>query len=146
MRTIEECVYYLILLIIIVLFFYMVYPALQSKVQTEQFGDVYGFAGENVATTAYNLEDKYAKSNPDDAFLLSEGENKEWLLPNTRCSKSCCGQQWRVPHKLEYDPIVCQNRDDYVPTNFTCSNQYTSGCACIPRRLRNYLTDHAGNQ
>lgn len=84
-------------------------------------------------------------SKRDTGFLLDEGSMEGLLVHNTKCSKSCCGQQWPVPHDIDRDPASCRSKDKYVPTNITCANEYTTGCACISKKLWNFLAAKGGN-
>lgn len=84
-------------------------------------------------------------SKKDSDFLLTSGSIDNMLLHNMKCSKSCCGQQWPVPHDINKDPNVCGKDGDYVPTNMTCSNEYTTGCTCVPRKVWKFLAAKGGN-
>jgi hypothetical protein len=84
-------------------------------------------------------------SRRDPGFLLDEGTMNGLIVHNTKCSKSCCGQQWPVPHDIKRDPTVCGKGGKYMPTNITCANEYTTGCACITKRLWDYLVAKGGN-
>ncbi len=83
-------------------------------------------------------------SEKDPRYLLDEGSLEGLLVHNTKCSKSCCGNQWPVPF-MKKDPFVCNGKVKYVPTNITCANEYSSGCACVPEKLWNFLVARGGN-
>lgn len=85
-------------------------------------------------------------ANDDLEYLLGGADMATKLVPNMKCSKSCCGQQWKpMLTNLPYDPLICNSNEDYVPTNLTCSDQNTTGCVCAPSWWRNYMNTRARN-
>ena len=77
---------------------------------------------------------------------LDDGANGNMKLDNNLCSPSCCSQQYPTPHKIKTDPLVCGREDDFVPTNYYCSNSWNdSGCLCASKEQVNFLATRGGN-
>ena len=80
----------------------------------------------------------------DDMYLAVTGKDKDYMIPNQKCSKSCCAAQWPLPPGMvQEDPDVCAGK--FIPSNMTCQNEFTSGCVCIDKKVRDFLTNHGGN-
>lgn len=75
-------------------------------------GDVDGVAQESLTNI------------PSNYYFLDDGANGSASVLNNLCSKSCCSAQWPTPHKLKYDPYVCNNKDQYVPSQMMCNNSF----------------------
>jgi len=79
----------------------------------------------------------------NDMYLLSEGENKDVLVHNAKCSKLCCAEQWPLPPGLlPSDPEVCKHK--YYPSNLTCNSEFTSGCVCVDKKTHDVLGSRGG--
>jgi hypothetical protein len=77
----------------------------------------------------------------DKLYLIGEGTIDDILPPNAKCSKSCCAQQWPLPPGLlPPDAEACAGK--YIPSNMTCSNERTTGCLCVPKKLHSVLKNH----
>lgn len=61
---------------------------------------------------------------PANYYYLDDGAGGEMSIQNNLCSKSCCSEQWPTPFKMKYDPYVCQNKSEFVPSNTMCSNSF----------------------
>ena len=91
-------------------------------------------------------EDIVQHSTPIDSHLLNDGMDGTFLLHNNLCSKSCCSEQYPVPFKLQYDKYVCQNKNEFVPSNYICNNSMQdSGCLCLTKKQGNFLYNRGGN-
>jgi hypothetical protein len=61
-----------------------------------------------------------------------------------RCSPSCCGAQWPVPHMMDSsqedaDPSL-------VPSPLTCANGKSgAGCVCISSSAKEFLGNRGNN-
>jgi hypothetical protein len=73
---------------------------------------------------------------PNDKSIYENGLN------TNLCSPSCCGNQWAVPFKLPIDGLTCTSEDDYIPSNYFCSNStQNSGCVCLKKSQDEYLNN-----
>lgn len=87
-----------------------------------------------------------AISKLDQVFLTDyDGNISKKAVHNMKCSKSCCGSMWPTPFDVPKDSSVCNANQEYMPTNLTCSNEYSTGCACISKKEWEYLASHGGN-
>jgi hypothetical protein len=67
-------------------------------------------------------------------------------LAYNHCSKSCCSKQYPLPFKLAANKEIVNNADDFVPSSYTCNNQWEdSGCLCMNKKQSALLQTHAGN-
>lgn len=83
---------------------------------------------------------------PTNNYTLDDGKDGAFLLHNNLCSKSCCSEQYPVPFKLQYDKYVCQNKNELVPSNYTCNNSMQdSGCLCLTKSQGSFLYNRGGN-
>jgi hypothetical protein len=83
---------------------------------------------------------------PSNYYFLDDGANNEMGIHNNLCSKSCCSAQWPVPFKQKYDPYVCANKDQFVPSNIMCNNTFQdSGCLCLTKKQGMHLATRGGN-
>jgi hypothetical protein len=88
----------------------------------------------------------YNKSKLQSKYYLDDGAKGTAGLNFNLCSKSCCSQQWPTPFKLKHDPILCANKDKFVPTNYMCNNAWQdSGCVCMRKKQGTHLNDRGGN-
>jgi hypothetical protein len=77
------------------------------------------------------------------SYLLDTGGNS---LMNNKCSKSCCSPQFPVSFPLDFEPGVCSDNKEYVPTNYTCNNSWNDvGCSCVTKDQINFLAHRGGN-
>lgn len=91
-------------------------------------------------------EDIVQNSTPIDGHTLNDGMDGSFLLHNNLCSKSCCSEQYPVPFKLQYDKHVCQNKNDFIPSNYVCNNSMQdSGCLCMTKKQGNFIYNRGGN-
>lgn len=89
-----------------------------------------------------------AISQRDQHFLVDADKGVDkYLVHNMKCSKSCCGNGgWPIPHDIRRDPGTCKlGSKEYIPTNMTCSNEYTTGCACVDKDQWKFLASHGRN-
>jgi len=85
-------------------------------------------------------------SIPSNYYFLDDGAGGEMSIENNLCSKSCCSEQWPTPFKMKYDPYVCQNKDQFVPSNYFCNNTFQdSGCLCLTKKQAQSLYNRGGN-
>jgi hypothetical protein len=83
---------------------------------------------------------------PSNYYFLSDGANGEMSIQHNLCSKSCCSSQWPTPFKQKYDPYVCQNKDQFVPSNVFCSNTFQdSGCLCLTKAQSQFISNRGLN-
>lgn len=61
-------------------------------------------------------------SVPSNYYFLDDGAGGEMSIQHNLCSKSCCSSQWPTPFKQKYDPYVCNNKSDFVPSRMFCQN------------------------
>ena len=61
---------------------------------------------------------------PSNYYFLDDGADGEMSIQHNLCSKSCCSEQWPTPFKQKYDPYVCGNKDQFVPSKIFCNNTF----------------------
>lgn len=62
------------------------------------------------------------------------------------CSKSCCSPQYPPPFHVPVDPLVCNSKDEFVPSSYTCNNGWQdSGCLCMTKKQSKFLGSRGGN-
>lgn len=86
--------------------------------------------------------------NMKNYYLLDDGAGGQAGLQFDHCSPSCCSAQYPLPFALGTDEKVCANKDEYVPTNYTCSNSGPgegTGCACVTKAQANHIGSRGGN-
>ena len=83
---------------------------------------------------------------PPNSYLLDDGNEGKTGLHSSRCSKSCCSQQYPIPFNLSYQQDVCGAETEFVPNNLMCNNAWNdSGCLCLTKDQANNLADRGGN-
>jgi hypothetical protein len=84
--------------------------------------------------------------NLKNQYLLDDGEGGTMGLNFNMCSKSCCSDQYPVPFKMPIDSNVCDSKDEFVPTNYSCNNAWQdSGCVCMTKKQANFLGNRGNN-
>lgn len=80
----------------------------------------------------------------DDDWM--ENLNGDESLSFNMCSKSCCSPQYPTPFALPEDPLVCNSKDEFVPSSYTCNNGWQdSGCVCMTKKQSKFLGSRGGN-
>lgn len=83
---------------------------------------------------------------PSNYYFLDDGAGGEMSIQHNLCSKSCCSAQWPTPFKQKYDPYVCGNKDNFIPSNIMCNNTFNdSGCLCLSKKQGQFLYNRGGN-
>jgi len=84
--------------------------------------------------------------NTKNSYLLDDGEGGSAGLHFNMCSKSCCSDQYPLPFKMPVDSAVCENKGEFVPTNYSCNNAWQdSGCVCMTKNQSKFLGGRGGN-
>jgi hypothetical protein len=79
-------------------------------------------------------------------YLLDDGKGGDAGLNFNMCSKSCCSDQYPLPFKMPVDKDVCDNKSEFVPTNYMCNNAWQdTGCVCLTKNQANFLGSRGGN-
>jgi len=79
-------------------------------------------------------------------YLLDDGADGAAGLQFNMCSKSCCGEQYPLPFKMPVDSAVCDNKQEFVPSNYMCNNAWQdSGCVCMTKGQSELLGSRGGN-
>lgn len=79
-------------------------------------------------------------------YLLDDGAGGSAGLQFNMCSKSCCSAQYPLPFKMPVDSEVCENKAEFVPSNYTCNNAWQdSGCVCLTKDQANFIGSRGGN-
>lgn len=101
---------------------------------------------ENGSETAITVEPSEERDAiPSNYYFIDNGLG-DMSLSNNMCSKACCSKQWPVPFSLKPDPAVCQNLNEFVPTNIFCNNALQdAGCMCVTKKQANFLNNRGGN-
>lgn len=85
--------------------------------------------------------------NPDRTYMLDDGVNGTLGLHTNMCSQSCCSPQYPTPFPMPFDPLVLNSGEEYVPSNFTCTNSnQNAGCMCLTKAQANFLSSRGGNK
>lgn len=67
-----------------------------------------------------------------DIDMLDDGMNGNATLTFNMCSKACCSTQYPPPIDLPVDPLVCNSKQKFVSSSYTCNNGLQdSGCVCM---------------
>lgn len=67
-------------------------------------------------------------------------------LMNNMCSPSCCSPQYPPPFASPQDKYVCDSKDEFVPSSYSCNNGVqNTGCLCLTKDQSNFLADRGGN-
>lgn len=83
---------------------------------------------------------------PSNYYFLDDGAGGEMSIQHNLCSKSCCSEQWPLPFKQKYDPYVCGNKDQFVPSRYFCNTAHgDSGCLCLSKKTAQFLYNRGGN-
>jgi hypothetical protein len=83
---------------------------------------------------------------PSNYYFLDDGAGGEMSIQHNLCSKSCCSEQWPTPFKQKYDPYVCGNKDEFVPSQTFCNNSFQdSGCLCLTKKQAQFLYNRGSN-
>ena len=97
-------------------------------------GEVEGIAQESMATI------------PSNYYFLDDGNGGNDSIQHNLCSKSCCSAQWPTPFKQKFDPYVCGNKDQFVPSQIMCNNSFQdSGCLCLTKSQAQHIYNRGGN-
>lgn len=97
-------------------------------------GDVEGVTQESMATI------------PSNYYFLDDGAGGDMSIQHNLCSKSCCSAQWPTPFKQKFDPYVCNNKDQFIPSQIMCSNSFQdAGCLCLSKKQGQFLMNRGGN-
>lgn len=87
-----------------------------------------------------------SSSIPANYYYIDDGAGGEMSIVNNLCSKSCCADQWPTPFKQKYDPYVCANKDQFVPSTLFCNNSYSdSGCLCLTKKQAEFIYNRGQN-
>ena len=82
----------------------------------------------------------------DNRYLLDDGGDGNLGLTYNMCSKSCCSSQWPTPFAVDADPLVCKNKDKFVPSSYMCNNSFQdSGCVCLTQPQYKNLYNRGNN-
>ena len=77
---------------------------------------------------------------------LDDGAGGIMGLNYAMCSKSCCSAQYPPPFETEKDIVVDELSGVFVPNSYACNNAWqNSGCLCMTKDQRNFLTTRGGN-
>jgi hypothetical protein len=58
--------------------------------------------------------------------------NGNATLTFNMCSKSCCSSQYPPAIDMPVDPLVCNSKQKFVSSNYTCNNGIQdTGCVCM---------------
>ena len=83
---------------------------------------------------------------PSNYYFLDDGADGALSIQHNLCSKSCCSSQWPTPFKQKYDPYVCGNKDQYVPSKLMCNNSFQdSGCLCLTKDQAQHIYSRGQN-
>lgn len=80
-------------------------------------------------------------------YLLDTGDDKDGgSMRYTKRSPACCSPTYPPPFQLNVDPTVCKDKDNYAPSPYTGSDNWTNaGCACVTKKNLLKLAHRGGN-
>jgi hypothetical protein len=79
-------------------------------------------------------------------YRLDDGAGGRMSIQHNLYSKSCCSNQWSTPFKQKSDPYVCNNKSDFVPSNYYGNTSFQdSGCLCQTKEQAEFLYNRGGN-
>lgn len=88
----------------------------------------------------------YTEGDDKSMYLLDDGGNGNLGLQYNMCSKSCCSSQWPTPFSLPTDPLICNNKDKFMPSPYYCNNGWQdSGCLCLTKPQYANLMNRGNN-
>jgi hypothetical protein len=127
-------------------------PQLQPSLQVRsaQPGPIVANQAELMQNRPITVVDVVPQGNstnviPENMYLL-DGANQNFNFAKSRCSKSCCSQQWPLPFAMKNDPAVCNSKEKYVPTGLSCTNSWDdSGCLCVTEEQARFYGNRGGN-
>lgn len=91
--------------------------------------------------TAWDGGLKYA-----DFDYLNDGMSGNAGMGFNLCSKSCCSPQYPPPFGTAPDNLVCNSKDKFVATSYTCNNGWQdSGCLCATEEQAKFMVTRGGN-
>jgi hypothetical protein len=77
---------------------------------------------------------------------LDDGAGGSLGLNYNLCDSACCSEQWPTPFKLPYNKFICENKDKFASSPYTCSNQWNNaGCLCMSKTQHKFLVNRGGN-
>lgn len=77
---------------------------------------------------------------------LADGEGGNYSLSTNLCSPSCCSPTYPVPFKLEQDPLIDANKEEYVYNDMYCNNSWQdAGCLCLTKKQADFIRNRGGN-
>ena len=93
------------------------------------------------------MESLVSTSIPANYYYLDDGAGGEMSVQNNLCSPSCCSDsQWPTPFKQKFDPYVCNNKDQFVPSRMFCNSAFQSaGCMCLTKKQGEFLYSRGKN-
>lgn len=84
--------------------------------------------------------------NMKNYYLLDDGEGGSAGLQFNQCSKACCSDQWPTPFKMPAESSVCEDKNEFVPNNYTCNNAWQdTGCVCLTKHQAEFIGGRGGN-
>lgn len=85
-------------------------------------------------------------SSPEDMKQLEAKDGSYYDLSYNLVSPACCTVQWPVPFKLDSDPLVCAQKDKFVPNQYMGNNNFqNAGCMCATKEQIDFLRSRGGN-
>ncbi len=145
----------LIIIILSVMLIYFVYnpinksekfdPALEEILVPVQKPTVFSA---NITDDEENINISLAHNNATygDNYFLDDGAKGELGLSSNMCSKSCCSPQYPPPFNLPIDPMVCNSKQKFIPSSYTCNNGWQdTGCLCMTEDQANFLSKRGNN-
>lgn len=89
---------------------------------------------------------KYIASLGVNDYLDDGGDGNLGLI-HSMCSKACCSAQYPPPFALDVDPMICNSKEQYVPSNYMCNNGWQdAGCVCMTKEQSENLARRGGNR
>jgi len=87
--------------------------------------------------------EKMRKQEDDELIEKYTNLNDFHKIDTNICSANCCGSQYPISFDVEDDPRLKSGK--YVPTGMTCTGHHGTGCVCVTKEQKDYLTKRGNN-
>ena len=87
--------------------------------------------------------EKMRKAEEDEIIEKYSNLNDFHKIDTNICSANCCVSQYPISFDVKEDSRL-KNRK-YVPTGLTCTGHHGTGCVCVTKEQKDYLTKRGNN-
>ena len=132
----------LIIVIVIIILLMYIYPYLENSCSECSI-----YKKQEKFENEENLpQPEYYSAQGEKTSLLDDTATSNMGLNSNICSLACCTNQWPLPFKIPVDKNMCNNSNEYVKSNYFCSNSsQDSGCLCMKKDQGHFLNTRGSN-